>query len=309
MGCRPLKLWTKNKEMVPLENRIDYLKRINENSKLKAFNNLLLGQDFAFSNHQDLNETEEIYFGLLKAIQSSSRSDFEKFYNIKSKSKPNKDSHAPFVNDDFLIFALILGVVKFGKDKTWLSYILSIRNRSPLTITFENILNENYFSTSNLPEIVLMFLQIINEELISDKLVNFTFKKITENVGLFESRSDFQIICSLRAYDLMLTLKELTDTSELDLFKKFNDKFVKRIHYLLWIIQLVLFASLIYILLNLPEYKPEVIKFIDKYNYVFTIFGALGLSLLGNLIPIFKDKSQEAIMRVLGYPKELIKRK
>ena len=108
---------------------------------------------------------------------------------------------------------------------------------------------------------------------------------------------------------MILTLKELTDTSELDLFKKFNDKFVKRIHYLSWIIQLVLFASLIYILLNLPEYKPEVIKFIDKYNYVFTIFGALGLSLLGNLIPIFKDKSQEGIMRVLGYPKELIKRK
>jgi hypothetical protein len=294
--------------MVPLENRIDYLKRINENNKLKAFNDLLLAEDFSFSNHQDLNESEEIYFGIVRAIQSSNKNDFQKFYDKKSKSKPNKDSHAPFVNDDFLIFSIILGVVKFGLDKSWLGYIISIRSRSPLAITFENILNENYFSTSNLPEIVLMFLQISNEKLINDKLVNFTFKKITENVGLFESRSDFQIICSLRAYDLILTLKELTDTSELDLYNKFNDKFVKRIHYLSWIIQLILFASLIYILLNLPDYSPKVIDYIDKYNYVFTIFGALGLSFLGNFIPVFKTKSQEGIMRALGYPKELIKR-
>ena len=113
-------------------------------------------------------------------------------------------------------------------------------------------------------------------------------------------------MCSIKAYDSILLLKELPDNSELNLFRSFNTKFIRRIKYLSWIIQAVLFAGLIYLLLKLPKYSPETIQFIETYNYAFTIFGALGLSLIGNLIPAFKNKSQELIMKMLGYPSELI---
>jgi hypothetical protein len=294
--------------MVPLEDRINYLSRINESPKLAAFNNLLLTKTVIIPQSQDWNEPEGIYFGIINAIQISNKADFEKNYNKKSKSKPSKDSPAPFVNDDFLIFSFIVGVVRFDIDKSWLNSIVSIRNRNAITVTFVNILNENYYSTSNLPEIVFMFLQLQDQSLITNEFINFTFKKVTENIKLFESRSDFQILCSLRAYDSIFLLKESPDKSELEMFKKFNNRFTKRITYLSGLIQAILFGVLIYLLLKLPKYSPEVIIFIEKYNYAFTIFGALGLSFLGNVIPVFRDQSQKLIMRLLGYPSELAKK-
>lgn len=292
--------------MVPLEERIGYLSRVNESHKLTAFNNLLLGKTIVVPEDQNLNESEEYYFGIVNAIQKNNKADFEKYFDKKCKSKPSKDSPAPFVNDDFLMFSFIVGVVRFNVNKDWINYIVSIRNRNAITITFENILNENYYSTSNLPEIVFMFLRLNNQSLITNEFVNFTFKKVTENIKLFESRSDFQILCSIIAYDSILLLKELPDNSELNVFRRFNAKLIGRIKYLSWIIQAVFFAGLVYLLLKLPQYSPEAILFIDTYNYAFTILGALGLSLIGNIIPGFRNKSQELIMRMLGYPSELI---
>src|SRR5690606_5360547 len=117
------------------------------------------------------------------------------------------------------------------------------------------------------------------------------------NVNLFENRSDFQILCSLKAYDTIFLLKDVPDKKDVDLLKKFNTNFIKRIKYISWIVQAMLFGLGVYAILKLPNYSPEAIKFIDKYNYAFTIFGALGLSFLGNVIPVIKNTSQKIIMQ------------
>ncbi|MDN3708992.1 hypothetical protein QW060_18110 [Myroides ceti] len=166
-----------------------------------------------------MNEPEEYYLGIVKAIQEHNSADFEKHFEKKCKSKPGKDSPAPFVNDDFLIFSFIVGVVQFNIDKNWINHIISIRNRNDITITFENILKENYASTSNLPEIVLMFLKFINQSLITNDLLNFTFRKINENTILFDDKSDFRILCAIRAYDLIIERKEATEGNEITLLK------------------------------------------------------------------------------------------
>src|SRR5690606_25653693 len=96
----------------------------------------------------------------------------------------------------------------------------------------ENILKENYASTSNLPEIVLMFLKFINQSLITNDLLNFTFRKINENTILFDDKSDFRILCAIRAYDLIIERKEATEGNEITLLKKCNQNFKKRIKIL-----------------------------------------------------------------------------
>lgn len=65
---------------------------------------------------------------------------------------------------------------------------------------------------------------------------------------------------------------------------------------------------MIYFLLTLPKYSPDTIEIIEKHNYAFTIFGALGFSFLGNVIPVIRNKSRELIMRLFGYPIELAKK-
>lgn len=295
--------------MVSLEEKISYLNRISDNPKLSAFNHLLMGKVFALPNGSDFSETDEIYFAIISAIQSNDKTAFEKYYGKKSKSNPSKESPAPFVNDDFLIFSIIVGVSKFTIDKRWIKNIVSIRSKNPITTTLENLLAENYYSTSNLPEIVLMFLQQINQSLITKDFLNYTFKKINENTGLLDSKSDFQILCAIRAYYSIIQLKETPEGSEIQLLKSFNTRFVKRTKVLSWILQFTVLIGPLYILLNLPIYSPEIVEVIDRYEYLFNIIGALGFTFLGNRLSYFKQISHEVTMRLFGYPNGLITNK
>ncbi len=292
--------------MVSLENKSNFFSRINENQKLAAFNSFLLNRPIPKSINEDLNESEEIYYGVLNAIQANNHSNFESCYNRKNKSSPSKDSPSPFVNDDFLIFSLIIGIIRFGFDREWIKKIISIRAKNPTTTTLENILNENYYSKSNLFEIVLMYLHLNDPSLINNDLLNNTFKSISENVKLFESKSDFQIICSLRAYDLIIELKEAPNGSTIDLLKKFNLRFLRRIKILTSITQAVLLIFFFYALIKLISYLPFLREFFEKYDPVFTILSVLGLSLIGNLIPVVKKKLYDVTLRLFGYPKKLV---
>lgn len=293
--------------MVSIESKINYLNRISESPKLSALNQLLTGKAIVQPNDNDLSETDEIYFGIISAIQASDKSAFEKYYSKKSKSNPSKESPAPFVNDDFLIFSIILGVTKFRIDKAWIKNIVSIRSKNVITNTLDNLLAENFYSTSNLPEIVLMFLHHVNQELITNVFLNTTFKKINENTGLFNSKSDFQILCAIHAYNSIIILKEATEGSEIKLLKSFNSRFLQRMKVLSWILQLFLLIVLFYLLLQLPVYSPETIAFIDEYGYLFTVLGALGFTFFGNQLGFIRRKSHELTMRLFGYPKGLIK--
>lgn len=294
--------------MVSLESRMAYLSRINESPKLAAFNNFLVHRPILQPQINEIGGSDEIYFGIITAIQSNEKTIFEKYYNKKSTNKPSKESFAPFVNDDFLIFSIILGVSKFNIDKSWIKSIIKIRSRNPITITLNNLIEENYTSTSNLPEIVLVFMQFINQNLVTSALLNSTFKKINENVAIFESKSDFQILCAIQAYDSIIQLKEAPDGGEIRQLKSFKSRFIKRTKILSWLLQLVLFFVLLYGLLKMPVYSPDVVEAINKYGYVFTTLGALGFTFLGNQLGFISQKSHELTMKLFGYPKGLIKK-
>lgn len=294
--------------MVPIEDKINYLNRISENPKLSAFNHLLIGKAISLPFGSDLSEADEIYFGIISAIQSNDKTAFEKHFDKKSKSNPSKESPAPFVNDDFLIFSIIIGVSKFKIDKNWIKNIVSIRSRNAITTTLDNLLAENYYSTSNLPEIVLMYLQQINQSLITNEFLNSTFKRINENTALFDSKSDFQILCAIHTYNSIILLKEAPEGSEIQLLKSFDSIFVKRMKVLSWVLQMGILIGLIYGLLKLPIYSPETVVIINNYSFAFTILGALGFTFFGNQLGFIRRKTHELTMKLFGYPKGLIKK-
>lgn len=292
--------------MVSIENRTSYMVRVSESLKLKAFHLFLLDKDISFVFNNNLSDSDELFFKILFAIRTNNKTAFDEIYQKKSKSKPSKDSPTPFVNDDYLIFSLIIGICKFNIEKTWINYIISVRNRNVTTITFENILNQNYLSTSNLTEVVLVFLKLYNESKISNDLLNTSLKSITENANLLENRSDFQILCAFTAYDLIIYQKEASEGNEIAALKKFNKEFIMRIKILSWIFQAGIFLALIYGLFKLPIYTPKVVSFLEKYDYIFTLLGVSGFTFLGNRIPFIKNKSHYFLMKIFGYPEELI---
>lgn len=291
--------------MVSLEEKFSYYSRIKESPKLTAFYNLLFSIPIV-APIQFSNETEEIFYGIIQSIQQDKKKDFDLNYSKKSKSNPSKDSPTPFVNDDFLIFCLVLGVLKFEYDKKWIKSIIAIRNRNPITITLENILSENYFSKSNLPELVLMFLHLINPNLISNDFLNFAYKSINENTNLFESKNDIQIICSIQSFDLIIYYKEARDGNEIRLFNDFNVVFTKRIKNLAWLIQTILIVLILYYMVKFIAINPQAKTFFDSIGSALKILGLIGLSQIGNAVPVLRKFIYKVVLKLLGYPKEFI---
>lgn len=293
--------------MVSLEKIFGFQARIETTSKLKAFNNLLLAKPI-HCPLEEQNEIEQIYYGILESIIINDKDKFEEFYNRKNKSNPSKESPSPFVNDDFLIFSLIVGIVKYNIEPSWIKKIISLRTRSPLTITLENLVTENYFSKSNLPEIVFIYLQLNKPELINPEFSNTVLKSIFENTNLFESKSDFHIICTLRSYELILELKDSLQGSDVSLLKSFNKQFVSRIKIFAWIIQTIVMISLIYYAFKLITLNTDIKALIDKIGSVLKFLGMFGLSQLGNILPAVKNISLKLSLKLFGYPSTLAQR-
>lgn len=281
------------------------MERVNESPKLKVFHHFLLGNEISYLSNNDSNLDEQ-FFKLVLAIQTNNKTLFEEIYIKKSKSNPSKDSPAPFVNDDYLIFSMIIGICKFGTEKNWIKNIISIRNRNVTTITFENILNENYSSISNQAEIVLTFLSLYNQSKINNDLLNAALKSITENTNLLENKNDFHTLCAFKAYDFVIYQKEASEGNEITLLKNFNQKFKTRIKFLSWILRAGISFYLVYAAIKLPKYSAETVNVLNEYEFLFNVLGIFGITLVSNLIPFVKRKSQELLMRLFGYPKELI---
>ncbi|HFK5598362.1 TPA: hypothetical protein ACG0AT_002933, partial [Elizabethkingia anophelis] len=95
--------------MVSIESKFSYIERVSESLKLKAFHHFLLGKEVGnLSNGVD--NLDEQFLAILSSIQTNNKMSFEEIYAKKSKSNPSKDSPTPFVNDDYLIFCLIIGI-------------------------------------------------------------------------------------------------------------------------------------------------------------------------------------------------------
>jgi hypothetical protein len=291
--------------MVSLESKIVFQSRIHESVKLTAFNNLLSGKPFVNTDPAFSNETDEIFFGIVKALHENNKSLFEEHYTKKRKSNPTKESSAPFVNDDFLIFCLIVGIFRYDEDKSWIKNIISLRSRSAITITFENLVNENYSDKNNLPQIVLMYFKQNNPSGITGELLSTTWKSINENTFLFDSRSEFDIVCTLRAYDLIIELKDFSSGSEMVLLKEFNSRFLKRAKVISLIAQTILICGIIYLGFMLVSLNPEVDEYAKKMGDALKILSMVGLSQIGNFIPALTRTSYKFILRIMGYPKEL----
>lgn len=282
--------------MVSLEDRFEYQKRINSNPKLKCLFLFLPGKAIYIPDKVTLSETDSIYFGALKSIQKGKKKDFISFYSKKSKSNPTDEFQSPFVSDDFLIFSFIVGIVKFGLNKEWITRILSLRKRSRITSTFENLLTENYYSKANQPEIIFSFLNIIDSDKVTNELLDSMYNSIIDNESLFDGKNDFLAICSLHAYNELIKIRSGDETQ---LLKSFKNKFLKRIGLLTWIVSTLGLFVVLMGLIKLLSFAPKVETFLDDND---PFLGVLGLSLLGNMVKKFRQFVFKMLLKTFGFP-------
>jgi len=260
--------------MVPLESRSKYLMELGQNPKLLAFYNMLYLKSIVIPPSQ-LSETDEIYYSMLEAIVTDNKNLFNVHFHKISKRTPSKDSVSPFVHDDLLIFTLLVGVIKFALEKAWLQNLLSIRSASAITSTFDALLKNNYQSKTNLFEIVIPFLELLDDHSFSNDYLNKAYSTISNNQILFDSRHDFQTILSLKAYD-SIVLSRQSEGSELSRLKEFEKKFTARVRIVTLIVYNALLIGGLYFIVKLLDSYPEIKEYA---NTIALVVGILGLSL------------------------------
>ncbi|ALL06286.1 hypothetical protein AQ505_12740 [Pedobacter sp. PACM 27299] len=282
--------------MVSLENRSIYLQTIESNGVLMAFKNLLWHKEII--RPSELNEIDTIYYGIIEAILTDSVVNFDIHYRSISRRTPTKDSISPFVHNDYLIFAIITGISKFKYDKNWIRQIIQIRTRNSTTITFENIVSENYYSKSNNPAIVITFLNIINKKAISKELQDDAYSEITQSIAIFDESNDFIALCFLNTYDSIIVSREIIDTKHHNFLLNFESTFIKRTKVISGVLYNLLLIMVIYGIYKTLNHYPQIKQ---EFADTVTIIGLIGLTVT-NFITWIRTSFEKMIQKLLGYP-------
>lgn len=282
--------------MVFIEERHKFHASLSEQPKQMALF-ALLSKELCQNLNENIPETDAIYYACIQAIKNNSKVEFNKQYAKISRRKVSKDTAAPFVHDDFLIFILVIGVSKFESENEWLLGVVRNRAKNEITTTFENLLKSNYLSKANIQSLILVFLFQLDKSKITDDILNEAYDAIIKTQQTYNN--DFIRIIHYQAFDIIIRLKQSRDTDEVSRLLEFESRFKKRINifsYFAYNILLVLVLFGAYKLLhNLPE------DWKSKINEIGILIGIGGVGLFANTIPKWRARFQELVLKAFGY--------
>lgn len=283
--------------MVFIEEKHRFLSSLADQPKQKAL--FALVSDETFVNlPSEVSETDAIYYSSIQAIKSNSKELFNTQYAKISKRKVSENSTAPFVHDDFIIFTLVIGLLKFDCEKDWLLDIIRNRAKGKTTTTFENLLIGNYQSKANNQSMVLAFLFLLDKSKITNNQLNEAYNAMVDTKESINN--DFIRIVYYRAFDIIIQFKLPRDTDDVSRLLNFESRFKKRIRVFSIITYNLLIVGILFgaykILQLLPEDKKLVV---NDLNLIIGLGALIGLS--GNFLPKFKSQFKKLILRAFGY--------
>lgn len=282
--------------MVFIEERKKYMQSLTNKPKQKALSAFLFDEAYQ-TPFDNISETDEIYYESIHAIMNNNKEEFKYQYKRISKREVSNESYAPFLHDDFLIFILIIGVIKFGCNKEWLLNVVDKRKKASTTKSFKNLLTGNYLSKDNNQSLILTCLDYFDKSIIGDKLLIGTYQFIIDDQQ--SSGDDFIRIINYKSFDLILFYKQMIDNNKYSHLLDFEKMFLKRIKIFSTIIYnsfLILLILFMYFILQVVS-EAWKIK-INDFNLILSLFG---LSLLSNALPKWRKIITKFIKSQLGY--------
>ncbi len=291
--------------MVSLENRSEYLSHIKSSDKLNGFFALLSRNPIAMPIADAMAEINSFYFKIIQSISLDNKSLFSEAYNVLSRREPSKESSQPYIHDDLLIFVIITGVLKFGLDTNWIKKVVASRTTSINTTTFSNLLSDDFYSKNNAPEITICLANLLDKNDFPKDFLNNSYLKINNNSDLMSNKSDINIITSIKAVDLIITLKDIGIDGGYSQFTRFQKVVINRIIIIIRILYATLLIGLLFGASKLFSLFPDIKQFIDKYANLLTVlafFGAVG----GNFIPLLRNWFVNMCLIGLGFPQSFI---
>lgn len=286
--------------MVSIGDRIGYNCMIDDKPNITSFNGFLKGESINHVVPDGTNDTDRFYFAALKSISANRKHEFIEVYNDFSRRKPSTDS--AWIHNEFLIFVLICGIEKFGINKTWINDVIKVRstgNQQYLAInqTFKNILSGNTQSTDNIGEIVIVFLDILNRAQLPNENLNKTYLSISNNKELINTKDDFLLTMSFRAFDVIVVTKDTPDATEITNLRSFRTIFLKRIEILTNTIYFLVLSVFVIAIIKYSHRSLSFKEYISDLGSAFQIGGLAFLALfkwIRKMINLF-------LLKMFGY--------
>ena len=191
----------------------------------------------------------------------------------------------------------------FSIDVDWVLKVLDVRRNTPTTITFKNILLENYDSKDNQQGVIITYLFIVNSSLINGKMLDEFYHSISQYVTLFEKKSDFEILTSLKAYDVLLLHKEIPPEGEFHELQIFEQKFLRIAKVIAFVINNIIFCSILLLIYKISLSNAQIRNFISELGTISSFLG-LGIIVGLNLTKRVNKLSFDVVLITLGYPKK-----
>lgn len=283
--------------MVFIEERHSFLSELADKPKQKALFTLVSDESFQSSNNE-VSETDAIYYACIEAIKNNHKERFNAQFSRISKRKVSQNSTAPFVHDDFLIFTLVIGVLKFDSEKEWLLGVINSRAENAITTTFENLIKGNYQSKANIQSLILVFLYLMDKSKITNEILVEAYKAMSDTNQPFNN--DFIRIIHYRAFDIIIQFKLPRNADEISKLMEFEARFKRRVNVLSYIIYNAFLLVVLIVTYKIYDSMPEDFK--KQINDLVVILGLAGTGLLANLIPKLRIKTKVILMRAFGYP-------
>ncbi|MBR9859793.1 hypothetical protein GYB22_03410 [bacterium] len=293
--------------MVSLIDHIGYLKEYEDKPKIKSFIELINGRTIVATS-DPTNEMDKIYSKMIIALSSNSKKDFISAYEDFTRRKPSEES--PWLYNDFLVFVILIGIVKYFLKRNWIEGVLSLRSNSntdfqAINQTLKNVLSGNLTNTDNLHEIVIVYLDILNQPQLSRELLDTTYLKLSNQSDLLEKHNDFLAVMSLRAYDVIITTKDTPDAIEVKNLRNFKVDFEKRVSIIGDVIYFSILTTLVVLIFIFYTRSQDFKDFINDLGAVFSI---IGIALLTG-IQLVRKWIKRLIKALFGFSRNFSRKK
>lgn len=295
--------------MVSIEPNNRILDSIKDNELLYTFYLFVNNRPLPQLNISNLNTTENIVLHSIKAISQNNESAF--LLALRALSKRNPTGSSPWINDNVLIFVILLGCKIFNKNNSLITNILNLRSKSEVpeknlvTVAYKNILSNNSDYLGKMGFLHWVFDYILSKRIPDTNQIKKIYFELKANFQLLQKDVLLKIV-SERAYDLWVEYFPF-DSERIQKMENFISNFEsrsKKISTALYTLVLLAFIIITIIFtVKIFDSSEENQKIISYYNIIKNLIGYGGLLTIilsrGKIIEFFNN----LIYKVFKYSK------
>jgi hypothetical protein len=268
-------------KMVSLEHRSTYLKELRATTALAEIIDFVIFEKVSsFSDQANLSPSDKSE-GIIRSIFYKDLNQFDQIANSYSRKAPEFDS--PWINDNYLIYFLILGSKIFNRNVDWLKTVLNKRRvhdreQKLLSDFFSSLLNNVEGSTGELAPLLLTFDYMTwGKPIDSTKIDNALNHILSLTFPPFGD--EFLNIMFLKAFDVVIKTKNIEDPQLRKNMEHFRKVFESRIKLLANITVYILLVGFLFIVYLLFKVLFVNIGEVTR-NTIVSIMGLLGFTAL-----------------------------